>query len=81
MTNTVIYPTSLFPGNYVNEAKGIDKFDAFDLCAKDLEQPYRPHDWNLRAMASRALNWTRPRLSNATVATFTTLAHISTSKL
>lgn len=37
MTNTVIYPTSLFPGNYVNETKGIDKFDAFDLCAKDVE--------------------------------------------
>jgi len=37
MTNTVIYPTSLFPENYVNEARGIDKFDAFDLCAKDLD--------------------------------------------
>lgn len=37
MTNTVIYPTSLFPGAYVNEAHGIDKFEAFNLCAKDLD--------------------------------------------
>ena len=37
MINTVIYPTSLFPGNYVNEAEGIDNFDAFDLCAKDVD--------------------------------------------
>jgi hypothetical protein len=37
MTDTVIYPTSLFPMDYMNEAKGIDKFGAFDLCAKDVE--------------------------------------------
>lgn len=35
MINTAIYPTSLFPGDYVNEAEGIDKHEAFDLCAKD----------------------------------------------
>ena len=37
MTDTVFYSTSLFPGNYVNEAKGINKIDAFDLCAMDLD--------------------------------------------
>ncbi len=36
MTDTVFYPTSLFLMDYMNEAKGIDKFDAFDLCAKDV---------------------------------------------
>ncbi|PHQ99342.1 MAG: hypothetical protein COB39_04165 [Marinosulfonomonas sp.] len=29
--------TSLFPGDYVSESQGIDKFDAFDLCAKDVD--------------------------------------------
>lgn len=37
MTVTVTYPTSLFPGDYMNEAENIDKFEAFELCAKDVD--------------------------------------------
>lgn len=31
------YPTSLFPGDYMNEPEGIDEREAFALCVKDID--------------------------------------------